>query len=123
MFETGNHDSETPALKSTMPILHPPPPPYSYKRASLTLPLSPLLLLAAAALVALAVFFVNYYAPHASADHTADEEIWSATLTVQDIGSGSFGCLNDLSENAKKCSTGTTLTDYQTFVPPLSQVM
>ena len=32
---------------------------------------------------------------------------------MQDLGSSSFGCLNDLSENAKKCSTGTTLTDYQ----------
>ena len=79
--------------------------------------LSPLLILAAAALVALAVFFVNYNAPPASADHTGTNNAWSARLTVQDVGSGSLGCLNDLSVSAKKCSTGTTLTDYEFELP------
>ena len=82
--------------------------------------LSPFLILAAA-LVALAVFFVNYNAPPASADHTSDEVIWSATLTLQDTGSGVPGCLNDLSETAKKCSTSTTLTNYQIRTTALAE--
>ena len=73
--------------------------------------LSPLLLLAAA-LVALAVFFVNYNAPPASADHTSDEEVWSGTLTVQSTSSGP-GCDNASATVSTKCSTATTLTDNQ----------
>ena len=62
--------------------------------------LSPLLLLAAA-LAALAVFFVNH-APPAAADHSRDTEPWTATLTVVRSGStergfssGTFGSLSD----------------------------
>ena len=47
----------------------------------------PLLLLAAAALVALGVFFVNH-APTAKAQASGGSEVWSATLTV---GQYSFG--------------------------------
>ena len=36
---------------------------------------------------------------------------------MQDIGSGDLGCLNDLSDSAKKCSTGTTLTDDEFELP------
>ena len=59
------------------------PPPY--KRSSLALRLSPLLLLAAA-LVALAVLFAPDSQP-ASADHDEDTTILSATLTVAASGS------------------------------------
>ncbi len=99
-------------VRAAMPVTPPP-----NVRSSLALRLSPLLILAAAALVALAVFFVNYNAPPASADHTGTNNAWSARLTVQDVGSGSLGCLNDLSVSAKKCSTGTTLTDYEFELP------
>ena len=69
-----------------------PPPPY--KRSNLALRLSPFLLLAAA-LVALAVFFVNYRnAPPASADHGDTATVWSATLTAGDAGTGEIGYIN-----------------------------
>ena len=87
-----------------MPITPPP-----HKRSSLALRLSPLLLIAAA-LVALAVFFVNYNTPPASADHGRDTEIWSATLTVQSTQAGP-GCSTAESAVATKCSTVSTLTD------------
>ena len=64
---------------------------------------SPLLLLAAA-LVALAVFYVNN-APPASADHD-NRDVWSATLTVP----GSFGGCNN-SSSGNECSSTSALTD------------
>ena len=70
---------------------------------------SPLLLLAAA-LVALAVFFVNYDAPPASADHTSDEVVWSATLTVKQLAS-TVGCDDNETATGNKCSTAATLDD------------
>ena len=94
-----------------MPVTPPPP----NLRSRLARRRSPLLLLAAA-LAALAVFFVDQ-APPASAEHTGNRTVWITTLTVKDIGSDSLGCLNDESETAKKCSTGTTLTDDEFDVP------
>ena len=66
---------------------------------------TPLLLLAAA-LMALAVFFVGDGVPSAQ----AQERVWSATLTVQETSTGlSYGCDDTLS--GKECSTAGTLTD------------
>ncbi len=71
--------------------------------------LSPLPLLAAA-LVALAVFFVNYHdAPTAQAQ-TAEVEVWSATLTVQRIQT-QFGCINATSGG--ECSAHLTDDDFR----------
>ena len=66
---------------------YPPPPPN--RRSSLARRRSPLLLLAAA-LAALAVFFVDH-APPASAEHTGNRTVWSATLTAGDLGSQEIG--------------------------------
>ena len=65
--------------------------------------LSPLLLLAAA-LVALAVFF----AP--AAQHAQASSLWSATLTVKEVTTGLLhGCEDTTS--GSECSTAATLTD------------
>ena len=65
---------------------------------------SPLLLLAAA-LIALAVLF----APGAQPAQ-AQERVWSATLTVQEVTANLlYGCADTTS--GKECSTATTLTD------------
>ena len=66
---------------------------------------SPLLLLAAA-LMALAVFFVGDGVPSAQ----AQERVWSATLTVKETVSGLiYGC--DDAVSGAECSTSATLTD------------
>ena len=69
---------------------------------------SPLLLLAAA-LVALAVLFVNY-APPASADHGRANDVWSTTLRVQGIQSAN-GCNNSSPSASARCSSTSVLTD------------
>ena len=37
--------------------------------------------------------------------------VWCGTLTVQNLGSGHRGCANSESQSARKCSTGTTLSE------------
>ena len=80
-------------------------------RASfLPVPRSALLLLTAA-LVALAVFVVHDSRP-ASADHdTSVKELWSATLTVADLGGGLLGCSNFDSDTSKRCNQAARLTN------------
>ena len=58
----------------------------------------------------MSVFLVNQ-APPASADHGNDETVWSAKLTVKDLGSSNFGCDSGLSAQASKCSTPATLSE------------
>ena len=101
-------------MRAAIPVTPPPPPhpPPPNSRASLALRLSrlsPLLLLAAAALAVLAVFIVNQ-APPASADHTSDEVVWSATLTVKQLAN-TVGCDDAETATGNKCSTAATLTD------------
>ncbi len=72
--------------------------------------LSPLLLLAAA-LVALAAFFVSHDARPAAADHST-VTVWSATLTTADISTSGIGCINAGGQPANTlCTTATVLTD------------
>ncbi len=58
----------------------------------------------------LAVFLVNQ-APPASADHSRDMTIWSGALTVKDLGNFTAGCDTAQSQQARKCSTSTTLSE------------
>ena len=68
---------------------------------------SPLLLLAAS-LVAIAVFFVGDGVPSAQ----AQERVWSATLTVQEVSANlQYGCDNSRQGRDVDCSTTTILTD------------
>ena len=78
-----------------------------YVRAAM--PVTPLLILAAAALVALAVFFANYDAPPASADHTSTKEVWSSTLTVGNWDA-LVGC--DDSQSSALCSSALTDNEF-----------
>ena len=51
-----------------------------------------------------------YEAPAASAYHGQVTEVWSATLTVQDLG-GTRGCDNSSSNSSLHCSSMSILTD------------
>lgn len=70
---------------------------------------SPLLLLTAA-LVALAIFFVHDSSP-ASADHDDATTVWSAMLTMRDLGSGAVGCNSGNAITINHCSATSTLTN------------
>ena len=93
-----------PGAPPAPPCPHPPPP-HQNLRSSLARRLSPLLLLAAA-LVALAVFF----APGGQPAQAQTTTVWSATLTTQRIASTN-GCSNFIPTASQNCSTTSVLTD------------
>ena len=73
------------------------------------LPLSPLLLLAAA-LVALTVFFAP--GPQPASGQMTNVEVWSATLTVADLtGEHGDGCDSFMSQEELHCVPGQLLTN------------
>ncbi len=67
----------------------------------------PVVLLAALSVLAVSVI---YEAPAAFADHDPGTEVWSATLTVKDIGNLGLGCSNSVS-NGLHCLPSELLTD------------
>ena len=111
MFNTGNYISKAGRLFRAVLPVDPPPPRVSASekrgrsgmmRASL-FRLSPLLLLAAA-LVALAVFFVHDTSP---AEAQTSSAVWSATLTVADTGGPDRGCV-DSGASTRQCENQLT---------------
>ena len=91
-------------LRAAMPVTPPPPPPNLRSSLALRLTrLSPLLLLAAA-LVALAVFFMPGGQPA-----QAQASVWSATLTEPAVA-GIDGCSNALG-GARACTLTSVLSD------------
>ncbi len=109
MMLQSDYASRINAERSTRNHVIPPPPPNN-KRSSLDLRFSPLLLLAAVAIVSLAVFFVHETRP-AVADHGTEETYWTATLTVKSWSAAGVarGCSNG--ESGKECSATSVLSD------------
>ncbi len=81
----------------------PPPPTISDNHIS---GIIPVVLLAALSVLAVSVI---HEAPAAFADHDPVTEVWSATLTVRDIGNNLLGC--DITGSTQRCNPSGSLTD------------